>query len=199
MRKFSIAGTFLCLFISASLTVDAQETGFFSGNGFKDGWGGSQRPIGSDESSSLFKFQQPAPQSQSARKGFELPTFKMPKFKAPDWEMPKLFPRENFPRPIQLSDSPNQGLLSGFSSIDPFSNREPGEPTFFQRMNMRTRNALDRTRAGFSNLTNRSRATWDSISRSGFGGSQNSGNFDATPVQPDLKSARQVEDFSSKF
>ncbi len=185
----------------AANTLRAQETGFFSGNGFKDNWGtASSQGTGSNPGSSKYGFYQGGQTEKNQDSAFAFPRLKMPKFNAPKIEMPKLFQSDTFPKPVQISDSDTTGILSGLPRLDLFSPRDPSQPGFFQRMNDRTRAIFGQTSDGLSSLSERSRSTWDSITR-GLGGEFGSAgeDKDVPPVQPNLRSSRSVEGAMSRF
>ncbi len=181
----------------------AQDSGLFSGRGFKDGFG-TKEASNSKSGTTAFGFykgEQSQTENPTANSRFQFPKLELPKFKLPNWEMPKLFQGNQFPNAVQLSDSPSRGLLGGLSR----SNRDPNQPNFFQRMNERTKEAFGRTRDGIANLTggsgqsaNRS-GMWDRITRGPNGDIGGSGNRNQPPVQPNLRSARQTEGSTNRF
>ena len=201
MRRFARLCTFalLALFTFAADQVLAQDSELFSGNGLsnKSGWGLSR--IGENNPSALGNTRQEA----TALPKFKFPELKLPQFKAPDWEMPKLFRGDQFPEAIQLSDS-GQGLFSGLPKFDQiFPPRDPNRPNFFQRMNERTKEIFGRTRENFSSLAQdaegATRDSWDSITRGLNGDIGGSGNRNQPPIQPNLRTARQVDGSTTKF
>jgi hypothetical protein len=199
--KTQIKLSLILLVALATNQTMAQDTGFFSGNGFKDDWGtASSRGTGSNLGSSKYGFHQGTRSDDDQASAFGLPRFKMPKLKTPKFEMPKLFQTESYPKPVQLTDSEDTGILSGFPRLDLFSPRDSSQPGFFQRMNNRTRQMFGQTSEGLSNLSDRSRSTWDSITR-GLGGEFGSAGEekDVPPVQPNLRSSRSVEGSMSRF
>ena len=192
----------LMAFLFAMLvnSLVAQDTGFFSGNGFKDDWGDSaEERSGSKTGPSIFGLNKGARTETAEKPGFAFPKFEMPRFNAPTWEMPRLFQGKKYPKPTQISDTPNPGFLSGLSRTDPTANRSADQPTFFERMNDRTREAFGRTRDGFSNFTERSRDTWDSITRGQSDKKDDLGYQHGPPLQPNLQSAKQANGSTSRF
>lgn len=189
----------------------AQDSGLFSGRGFGENsdWGlGGPNPaaLGSAQNSPN------ALGGSATRNGlggaatfpkFKLPEFNFSKLKTPKWEMPKLFKGNQFPDPIQISDA-KQGLLSGLPKMDEiFPPRHPDRPSFFQRMNERTKEIFGRTQNNIENLTrtaeDTSRNTFGSITRGLNGDIGGSGNRNQPPIQPNLRSARQVDGSTSKY
>lgn len=178
----------------------AQDTGFFSGNGFKDDWGDSpDEGSGSKSGASKFGFNKGSNADSTEKPGFAFPKFEMPRFNAPSWEMPKLFQGKNYPKPTQISDTPDPGFLSGLPKFDATSDRNSQQPGFLQRMNDRTKEAFGRTRDGFSNFTERSRNSWDSITRGRSGKDDDLGYQHGPPLQPNLQSAKQADGSTSRF
>lgn len=193
--------------IGSAGTSNAQSADIFSGSGFKSNSGANQKSDGSGTRSSPFGFyngdRSPANDQAS---GFQFPKLELPKLKLPKLEMPKLFQAENFPNPIQLSDSSSNNLLGGIPKFD-FSNRDPNQPNFFQRMNERTKELFGRTKENFNNLArnnplNQSKSDaekWGSVTRGLNGDIGGSGNRNQPPVQPqNLRSARSPQGSDSK-
>lgn len=197
MRK--LIGLSIAVMIAFSANaLDAQEKGLFSGSGFKDGFG-STESSNSNTGTSAFGFyrgNKNKDQGTAANSGFQFPKIEFPKIKAPKFEMPKLFQGDKFPSPIQLSDSESKGLFGGFPK---FSAKEPGQTSFFQRMNERTKEIFGRNKSANSSVAGNNvlgadkstQGTWDRITRGLNGDIGGSGNRNQPPIQPNLRTARQ--------
>lgn len=194
MRKHvGLLAAFLFAIVANPLV--SQDTGFFSGNGFKDDWGNSgDKGSGSKNGPSIFGLNKSSSADSTGKSGFAFPKLEMPKFNAPNLEMPKMFQAKKYPKPTQISDTPNSGFFSGF-----YGNNPTGSRNFFERMNDRTREAFGRTRDGFSNFTERSRDSWDSITRGRSSKEDELGFEHGPPLQPNLQSARQADGSTSRF
>ena len=195
----------LLVFATSTAIVDAQEeTGFFNGNGMKGVFGGSDAGQ-SKSSTGTFGFHRGAKIAEIDEKpGFQFPKWEMPKLKVPKFQMPKLFDRNNFPNPVQLSDSEG-GLFSNFPKIE-LPTRDRSQPNFFQRMNERTKELFGRTKDGINNTASNvlgadpsARQSWDSITKGLNGDIGGSGNRNQPPIQPRLRSARSTDGSTTKF
>ena len=207
MRK--LIGLIVIVVLSAAWIgeTNAQGTGLFSGNGFRDG-SGTRQANNSNSSTSPFGFYrgEKAPADEPST-GFQFPKLELPEIKLPKFEMPKFLKADNFPNPIQLSDTPSKNLFSGWPKLD-LANRDPNQPNFFERMNERTKQLFGNTRDNINNLTrtnplglDRSATEkWSNVTRGLNGDIGGSGNRNPPPVQPqNLRSARTPEGSTSRF
>jgi len=212
MRRFAGLCVISLMLFAVDQTV-AQESGLFSGKGLSQssGWGLSgiggpnSNALGGSNSSALGAGSslRTLDDAAAAIPRFKFPELNLPKLKTPNWELPKLFKGNQFPDPIQISDS-KQGLLSGLPKLDEiFPARDANRPGFFQRMNERTKEIFGRTQNNIDNLARSAdetgRNTLDSITRGLNGDIGGSGNRNQPPIQPNLRSARQVDGSTSRY
>lgn len=190
----------------------AQESGLFSGKGLNNSSGWGLNRIGGPNSSALGNNPSALGAGSSSKTlddaaasipKFKFPELNFPKLKAPNWELPKLFKGNQFPDPIQISDA-KQGLLSGLPKLDGiFPARDANSPGFFQRMNERTKEIFGRTQSNIENLARNAEEsgqnTFDSITRGLNGDIGGSGNRNQPPIQPNLRSARQIDGSTSRY
>ena len=186
-------GIALAIVFALAANSSAQDVGLFNGNGINNPFGNPQSSAGSDAKNVLG-----ANRSSSAfdESRWKLPKFDFSKLK-PNLQLPKFLQGDGYPKPLEFSDT-QDGLFS-IPKLE-WPTRDPSQPNFFQRMNERTRDIFGKTRDSFSNLTDRSRNTWDSITRGvtseleGFGSS-----LTTPPAQPKLRAARTADGSTSKF
>ena len=187
----------------------AQESGLFSGKGLNNssGWGLSE--LGGPNQNALGNNPAALGAGSSSKNldaaipKFKFPELNLPKLKTPKWELPKLFKGNQFPDPIQISDT-KQGLLSSLPKLDEiFPARDADRPNFFQRMNERTKEIFGRTQNNIESLARNaedsSRNTLDSITRGLNGDIGGSGNRNQPPIQPNLRSARGIDGSTSRY
>ena len=200
---FAMSFALLVLFSVTELM--AQDVGLFNGNGIKNQFGNKQTASSSADrnvigmnANNVLGSNRGSLTDENANSRWKFPKIDFSRLK-PNFQKPKFLQSDNFPRPLEFSDTNEGKLFSTFPKLD-FSGTGASGETFFQRMNDRTREIFGRTRDGFSNLSDRSRETWDSITRS-FGAERNSlsGRNNIPPAQPQLRAARQTDGSATRF
>ena len=201
--RFALSVALLVPFTFASESI-AQDVGLFNGNGIKNQWGNQQDDSSTNKNvigmnaNNVLGSNRGSLADESSNSRWKFPKIDFSKLK-PNFQRPKFMQADNFPRPLQFSDTAEGGVFSTFPKLD-FSGSGSSGENFFQRMNERTREIFGRTRDGFSNFSDRSRETWDSITRSlGADRSPLSGRSNIPPAQPQLRAARQADGSTTRF
>ena len=182
----------------------AQDVGLFNGNGIKNQWGVNEKKssrsnqsnvVGMNATNVLGSNRLGSGTAESGK--WKFPKFDFSKLK-PNFQTPKFMQSENFPKALEFSDTGEDNFFSSFPKLS-WPSRDPSQPNFFQRMNERSRQMLGNTRDSFSDFGQRSRNTWDSLTR-GITGKSSSTMPNLAPAQPQLRSARSASQGSaSKF
>ena len=180
-----------------------QDVGLFNGNGIKNQWGNQQqssktqtRVVGQNATNVLGGSGNVQTPSDDGK--WKLPKIDFSKLK-PNFSKPRFMQDHDYPQSMEFSDTEENRLLPSFPRME-WPSFNSSQPNFFQRMNDRTREMFGKTRDGFSTFGERSRNTWDSLTR-GLGMDQGAFGNRSTPppAQPQLRSARQADGSTSRF
>ena len=187
--RFSRTYLFLLPFLAGGSLAFGQTNQYFNGNGINMKRAEPGRTMMFDFSKLV---NEPEQESEPLLK---LPKLSLPKWQTPHWNWSGMLPGKPAIGKSPLTDSKPMASGLEIPKWNMFSDRNPDQPSFLQKMNERNKEFWGRTRQNLSDWTgdleNLSGTagfdTWNRITR----GFQSSPEATPPPAQPPLRSARQ--------